>query len=369
MPEQEEAVQPMPLAVVTDNPIDRPRTAAEIRGGINLIQEVMRDCMKDKVHYGTVPGCGDKPTLLKAGAEKIMATFRLGAEPEITDCSDGVVVRYRIRVRGFTPSGLTVGWGVGEASSGEEKYCWRRAACDEEYNQTPETDRRLKWKSYNGKAECTQQVRCNPADIANTVLKMAKKRALVDLCLTAAGASDIFTQDIEDMPPEVLERGRAPAAPVSRPRATATPTPAAATPRAVTPPKAAIVPPAAQKPVAAPVAQANAPGAAQAFLKNAMAPEDGPQDAIEALPIDPDGVAVVNVSVRTGKSSRGEWKLFIIKTSDGNEYTTFDEAIADKLAAVTGTGALVGIDSISETVKMKNGTTAERKKITAVSGC
>ena len=160
-----------------------------------------------------------------------------------------------------------------------------------------------------------------------------------------------------------------PAAPVSRPRATATPTPAAATPRAVTPPKAAIVPPAAQKPVAAPVAQANAPGAAQAFLKNAMAPEDGPQDAIEALPIDPDGVAVVNVSVRTGKSSRGEWKLFIIKTSDGNEYTTFDEAIADKLAAVTGTGALVGIDSISETVKMKNGTTAERRKITAVSGC
>ena len=69
MPEQEEAVQPMPLAVVTDNPIDRPRTAAEIRGGINLIQEVMRDCMKDKVHYGTVPGCGDKPTLLKAGVD------------------------------------------------------------------------------------------------------------------------------------------------------------------------------------------------------------------------------------------------------------------------------------------------------------
>lgn len=40
----------------------------------------------------------------------------------------------------------------------------------------------------------------NPADYYNTVLKMAKKRAHVDAVLTATAASDIFTQDIEDMP-------------------------------------------------------------------------------------------------------------------------------------------------------------------------
>ena len=40
----------------------------------------------------------------------------------------------------------------------------------------------------------------NPADYYNTVLKMAKKRAFVDAILTTTGASDIFTQDIEDMP-------------------------------------------------------------------------------------------------------------------------------------------------------------------------
>jgi hypothetical protein len=40
----------------------------------------------------------------------------------------------------------------------------------------------------------------NPADYYNTVLKMAKKRAHVDAILTATAASDIFTQDIEDMP-------------------------------------------------------------------------------------------------------------------------------------------------------------------------
>jgi hypothetical protein len=33
----------------------------------------------------------------------------------------------------------------------------------------------------------------------NTVLKMAKKRALVDLALTISGASEKFTQDVEDL--------------------------------------------------------------------------------------------------------------------------------------------------------------------------
>ncbi|MGL4462932.1 MAG: hypothetical protein ACRC1K_12350, partial [Planctomycetia bacterium] len=37
------------------------------------------------------------------------------------------------------------------------------------------------------------------ADTYNTVLKMSKKRALVDAVLTATAASDIFTQDLEDL--------------------------------------------------------------------------------------------------------------------------------------------------------------------------
>ena len=37
------------------------------------------------------------------------------------------------------------------------------------------------------------------ADVWNTVKKMAKKRAHVDVTLTVTAASDIFTQDIEDM--------------------------------------------------------------------------------------------------------------------------------------------------------------------------
>ena len=36
------------------------------------------------------------------------------------------------------------------------------------------------------------------ADVYNTVLKMAKKRAMVDAVLTITAASDIFTQDLEE---------------------------------------------------------------------------------------------------------------------------------------------------------------------------
>ena len=51
----------------------------------------------------------------------------------------------------------------------------------------------------------------NPADCYNTVLKMAKKRALVDAVLTATAASDIFTQDLEDISANIVAKtpGRA----------------------------------------------------------------------------------------------------------------------------------------------------------------
>ena len=184
-------------------------TAAEIRAQANLIQEVMKAVMKDGTHFGKVPGCGDKPTLLKAGAEKILSTFHISAEPEIEDLSTFDEVKFRILTKGIhRESGCSVGIGVGQCSSSEEKYKWRAAICDEEFNETVEDRRRLKWKKGYGSEPNKQikQVRTEIADVTNTVLKMAKKRSLVDMCLTATAASDIFTQDIEDMPREYFNR-------------------------------------------------------------------------------------------------------------------------------------------------------------------
>ena len=192
------------LSIQQDN---MPATAQDIRAQVNLIQSVMQDVMQDKVHYGKIPGCGDNPTLLKPGAEKIMATFRLAADPEVTDLSSPDEARFMIKVRLTSSSGLFVGAGIGECSSSEDKYKWRRAVCDEEYDDTPDDRRRAVWKKgWNNKPNYqVKQVRANVADLRNTVLKMAKKRGLVDAVLTATAASDIFTQDIEDLPEEYRE--------------------------------------------------------------------------------------------------------------------------------------------------------------------
>ncbi len=180
----------------------KPLTALEIRANVNLIQEVMKSVMQVGQHYGKIPGAGDKPTLLKAGAEKIMATFRLAPDPEIMDLSKNGCIRYQIKCRLISPSGRYLGAGVGEASTDEEKYKWRVIVSKEEWEATPETERRIKFKR-DGQVK---QVRTNPADLANTVLKMAKKRSLVDAVLTVTAASDIFTQDIEDIPEEILQK-------------------------------------------------------------------------------------------------------------------------------------------------------------------
>jgi hypothetical protein len=183
-------------------------TGKQMKAQVNAIQDVMKSVMKDGTHYGTIPGCGDKKALLKPGAEKIMLTFQMSNENVVEDLSTDDEKRYRVSVKLYFPSGRASGSGVGECSSEEEKYKWRAAIGDQEYNETAEDRRRLKWKKgfapkyipYQAK-----QVRMNPADIANTVLKMAKKRALVDAVLTGTAASDIFVQDLEEMPQEIAE--------------------------------------------------------------------------------------------------------------------------------------------------------------------
>ena len=64
---------------------------------------------------------------------------------------------------------------------------------------TPEDRKRIKYGKYTAK-----QVRTEPADLANTVLKMACKRAQLAMTLNVTAASDIFSQDLDDLPPELL---------------------------------------------------------------------------------------------------------------------------------------------------------------------
>jgi len=199
-------------------------TPAQLRENVNLIQAVMREVMTDGEHFGTIPGCGNRPTLLKSGAEKLALTFRLCPEYQILEKDlENEHKEFIITcILTHIPTGLILGQGVGYASTKEGKYRFRNAGltCPEcgkmdtiikgkaEYGggwvcfnrkggcgaKFPDGDDKIE-KQERGKVEHD-----NPPDYYNTVLKMAKKRAQVDATLTATAASDIFTQDIEDMP-------------------------------------------------------------------------------------------------------------------------------------------------------------------------
>ena len=201
--------QPQGQHVIASQKIDPKSALAQVAA----IQQIMAQVMKEGTHYGTIPGT-NLPSLYKSGSETLLSAFKIAVEPEAEAIRDGDHITYRVNCTGrHMASGIVVGIGVGEASTAEEKYSWRAAVCTEEYDETPETHRRKKW--VKGKfdtqtrttapATAILQVRTNPADLANTCLKMAKKRAQIDLTLTCLAASDCFTQDIEDLPPEYLE--------------------------------------------------------------------------------------------------------------------------------------------------------------------
>jgi len=158
-----------------------------------------RHALVKDVDYGTIPGT-QKPTLYKPGAHNILRYCQVSTEVDVEDLSTADAVRYRVTVTGRTPDGIERGQGIGECSSAEEKYHWRKAVCDQEWADTPADRRRVKWRKGDRGPWSQQQIMTDPPDVANTVLKMAHKRAMVALALQMPGASAIFTQDVEDLP-------------------------------------------------------------------------------------------------------------------------------------------------------------------------
>jgi len=175
-------------------------TVRDLKSRVQLIQEVMRSVMKEGTHYGKIPGC-PKPSLWKPGAEVLNMTFSIAVESLVENLSEADEKRYRVTCTAFSSAGVKLGSAVGECSSGEEKFKWRKPVCDQEWEESPVDRRREKWvKGYQGQPEKKiKQVRMESDDQANTILQMADKRAFVAVTRKVTAASDIFTQDIEDM--------------------------------------------------------------------------------------------------------------------------------------------------------------------------
>jgi len=204
---------------------------------VAMIQEVMAKVMKENEHYGKIPGT-DKPTLLKPGAEKLNLTFRLNPDYDIIrEVREKEFIAYTVKcVLVHIPTGQVIASGIGSCNSREARYRYRHS---EELTETPvpkeywtakkagnskEMKRLLGDGMRVRKNEATGQwvlaksekvENDNPWDLDNTLIKMACKRALVAAVLNGTAASDIFTQDLEDLPQEIIGNGRkaTPAAP------------------------------------------------------------------------------------------------------------------------------------------------------------
>lgn len=132
--------------------------------------------------YAVIPGT-PKPSLLKPGAEKILLLFKLGFRfeimSEIVDFVEGTV-SFMVRCIVFRKDdGGVVGESIGYCTNKEKKY-----------------------------------IRLQAADSVNTILKMAQKRSLVGAAIAATGASDYFSQDMEEDGPRekaTVERFKKPA--------------------------------------------------------------------------------------------------------------------------------------------------------------
>ena len=207
--------------------------------------EYTRRLMVEGRDYGKVPGTGDKPTLLKPGAEKLASLF--GLTPDFDpietvldwtgDAHGGepfFFIRYRCTLR---RGDMAVGQGVGSCNSWEKKYRYRKGErtcpqCGQPAIIKGKAEYGGGWLCYKNKGGCGYKFRDgdaaiegqsagqvkNPdaADMVNTIDKMAQKRALVAAVLIAVNASEMYTQDVEDYRDDIVD-GDWTAAPATTP--------------------------------------------------------------------------------------------------------------------------------------------------------
>ena len=220
---------------------DFARNLAMLEQGQKRLEMITDKLLVKTVDYGHVPGV-KKPFLLKPGAEKLAnfyglavsfeaerveghrAVQRVGDVATATGEYEAPPLAYHVKalvhLRDF--DGPVVAQGYGEANSWEERYRYRESkrvcpTCSHEglIKGRPDGKLKGKWWCAGHAGGCnktfeaadpaiTDQVvgkvdNPDPYGLANTLVKMAEKRAMVDGILRATGTSGFFTQD-EDSP-------------------------------------------------------------------------------------------------------------------------------------------------------------------------
>ena len=190
----------------------------------DAIVQAMQKLMQDGVDYGKIPNCGDKPALLQPGADKLANLFGLTLKYDFLEKTEDwsgeghggePFFYYQVAAHVYRDNFL-LGEGVGSCSSWESKYRWRKAerVCPQCGKPNIRKSKQGGWYCWAKTGGCGtvfndgdpaiegQETGRKPnpdvADVVNTILKMAYKRAKISGTINATSASEFFTQDVED---------------------------------------------------------------------------------------------------------------------------------------------------------------------------
>lgn len=229
----------------------------DIKNWYNDFVKLSKEILKENLDYGIIPGV-EKPSLLKPGAEKLRFVYGLQTETKMTDhieVLDPTDRRYPLLDFNYkctvkSPNGLVLAECEGNCNSYESKFrfIWvkedqipshmdkktlktrssvssefefaiQKAETTGQYGKPADywkkyqdaisngTAKRINKKTRNGKEMVAYEIgdvsyRIPNEDVLglkNTIMKMAQKRAFVGAVLMATGASEFFTQDVEDL--------------------------------------------------------------------------------------------------------------------------------------------------------------------------
>lgn len=194
----------------------------------DVMVRMVHDQMKEGVDFGTIPGVA-KPSLWKPGAEKLGVLFGLVATYEQTEVEDWTgeqhggepFFNYKLKCQ-LRRDGVLKGEGLGSCNSWEAKYRYRKAErvcpqCGAEAIIKGKEQFGGGWLCWKKKDGCGAKFQDGNKDIegqdagrkrnpeiydqVNTCLKIGKKRCFIDGIITTTGASEFFTQDVEDIAP------------------------------------------------------------------------------------------------------------------------------------------------------------------------
>jgi hypothetical protein len=185
--------------------------AADVIVAQNETRELIQQALKKGRDYGEIPGT-NKPTLFKAGAERTALAFGCYARFRTieTEIDHDREVRYLKKSKVWR-----------NANRGDRSFTWKEEAgvslglyryvveCEIVDRNTDQVV-----GSFIGSCSSMESKYIDrPRDVENTIIKMSEKRALVGAVLTTFGLSDQFTQDVEDLPRDVVADGQSANAP------------------------------------------------------------------------------------------------------------------------------------------------------------